>query len=1489
MSDETRVEQLLDEISGSERTPEEVCVDCPELLAEVRNRWKQLRLVQAELDAMFPRPDPSRDAGLRAPPSPEVELPRIPGYAFEAVLGRGGMGIVYKARHLRLNRTVAIKMLLAGAYAGPLERERFLKEAEAVAGLRHPGIVQVHDMGEHDGRPYFTMEYVEGGSLAQKLMGTPQCVHYAADCVATLAEAVQAAHQSGIVHRDLKPANILLQRKLEIPILHSHLVNPHSGSLSPTPSSDLDCRISDFDPKIVDFGLARHFERDSGLTLSGARVGTPSYMAPEQALGKTHTIGPSADIYALGAVLYELLTGRPPFRGVTPTETELQVIHHDPVPPSRLNPRVPRDLETICLKCLEKDAARRYATAAALADDLRRLEKGLAINARRVRWPEKLWRWCRRKPAAAAFIATALALIGMAVAGARSLELRRVERREETARQVEAVRAALQKAADLQQEGRWPEARAVLDGAQRLLADSAAIDLVERVNRERTNTDMVARLEEIRLLLSGGGRIQKLGPLAPEILYADAFRNYGMPLLTLEPAEAAARIRGSSIRETLLAFIHDWLHRVPEGNRARLRDVLDRADDDGWRHAFREALLEKDEKKLSALANAPGASSQPPEVVSGLAAAMLGTMYKYEAHEFMRAAQQRHPGDFWINYFLGCFWCEECPQEAVGYFRVAVAIRPTSPGAHFGLGKALRGAGDTEGALAALRQSFALEPSTEVANELAWCLAPRGELEEARAAWEKFLEGDPPDHDAWYGYAQLCMFLGNEEAYRRARKALLKRFGNTRNDWIIAERTSLACMLLNDSGDDLRAGIRLADLAVDAAGRPTKTDNPYLRFVKGLALYRQGRPREAIPLLQEAAEKLPGRAGPRLAVAMAQFQSGSSVEARKTLAAAVRAYDWNTPLAASRADLPTIWVSHVLRREAEGLILPNLSAFLQGTYQPEDNDERIALLGICQSRGLTAAAARLYASAFAADPGLASQMTAECLRRSTQGFELSPDRTEVFNAACRYHAARCSALAGSGLGKDGDKLSEAERARMRQQAREWLRADMAMWAAKLGGDSPFERSIAKRILTNWQADPDLSGLREPQALDDLSADERKDCLALWHDVRALLKRTGQNRVTSSFDPKRPDFSGPSPYILVRLGRLNEAQVAWKSVLKSDPPEHGAWHGYAELCLFLGEKDEYRRARRDLLERFGATTDPYVAERGGRACLLMPATGDELQRFVAFAQRAVARNSDEQAARPWFEFTRGLAEYRQGQFERAISAMRGDAGAVLRPAPALVIAMALHQKGQADEARQTLASAVLSWDWSATRVRDTSGCILHVLRREAERMILPNLPAFMDGKYQPQDNDERLSLLGACQFTNRTRAMARIYADAFATAPSLADDLVAGHRYNAARAAAQAGCGRGADATGLANEEKARLRDEARRWLRADLAARARALGTGSKANRGAIRMTLARWQNDPDLASLRDPRELKKLAADEGKEFDALWADVAAVLARTVK
>ena len=272
------------------------------------------------------------------------------GYEILAELGRGGMGIVYKARQRRLDRPIALKMLLAGGYAAPRELDRFRREAETIARLQHPNIVQIHEIGEHEGRPYLALEFVEGDSLARHIDATPQPAIRSAQIVAILARAIHEAHCLGIIHRDLKPANVLLTAAGE--------------------------------PKITDFGLAKRLDDDDAFpTLTEQFMGTPSYMAPEQAVrdrtrsprGSARTTASAAvDIYSLGAILYELLTGRPPFRAETPLETVIQVLNEEPVPPSRLRPKVPRDLETICLKCLEKSPQRRYVTALDLALDLAR-------------------------------------------------------------------------------------------------------------------------------------------------------------------------------------------------------------------------------------------------------------------------------------------------------------------------------------------------------------------------------------------------------------------------------------------------------------------------------------------------------------------------------------------------------------------------------------------------------------------------------------------------------------------------------------------------------------------------------------------------------------------------------------------------------------------------------------------------------------------------------------------------------------------------------------------------------------------------------------------------------------------------------------------------------------------------------------------------------------------------------------------------------------
>ena len=313
---------------------------------------------------------PRTEAPARAALGPDrAPLYRFGDYELREEIARGGMGVVYRARQVSLQRDVALKMMLAGPFASPIEMLRFRRESEAAANLDHPNLVPIYEVGEHEGQRFFSMKLIEGGSLSQRLARLVPEPWAAARLLVKVARAVDHAHARGFLHRDLKPSNILLDARDE--------------------------------PYVTDFGLTRRVEGESFLTRTGAIVGTPSYMAPEQALGQRGVLTARADVYSLGAILYELLTGQPPFRAATVMETVVQVLEQEPAPPRRIRPGVPRDLELICLKCLEKAPEARYPTAASLADDVERFLRGEDVAARRAGFRVRLRRWARHETALA--------------------------------------------------------------------------------------------------------------------------------------------------------------------------------------------------------------------------------------------------------------------------------------------------------------------------------------------------------------------------------------------------------------------------------------------------------------------------------------------------------------------------------------------------------------------------------------------------------------------------------------------------------------------------------------------------------------------------------------------------------------------------------------------------------------------------------------------------------------------------------------------------------------------------------------------------------------------------------------------------------------------------------------------------------------------------------------------------------------------------------
>jgi serine/threonine-protein kinase len=456
-------------------------------------------------------PEPSQvtggaDAADTQVPRPRVltHPKRVAGYEILGVLGHGAAGVVYRARQPGLNRQVALKMILSAGHASDHELARFRAEADAVARLQHPNIVQIYEVGEDDGRPFLSLEYVDGTTLDKHIHGTPQLPRTAAMLVQTLAQAVEFAHRHGIIHRDLKPGNVLIQ----IADWRLKIADLKTDGKSAIP--DLQSAI----PKITDFGLAKQLGEDSSHTRTGTILGTPGYMAPEQAQGLSRAVGPLADVYALGAILYELLTGRPPFRAPTVLETLEQVRTQEPVPPTRFQPRVPRDLETICLKCLQKDTARRYNSAGELAADLGRFVAGEPIRARPTRAAERLWRWARRNPRVAVLSATLAALVVLWAMSSSALAWRLKAQKDATEQaRVQADENAL---AARRNEDRAVQAAAdARDKHGRAIAQM--IDLVEKLQKQlrskrlpataapelrRIREDMLATLRDSLLALA---------------------------------------------------------------------------------------------------------------------------------------------------------------------------------------------------------------------------------------------------------------------------------------------------------------------------------------------------------------------------------------------------------------------------------------------------------------------------------------------------------------------------------------------------------------------------------------------------------------------------------------------------------------------------------------------------------------------------------------------------------------------------------------------------------------------------------------------------------------------------------------------------------------------------------------------------------------------------------------------------------------------------
>jgi serine/threonine-protein kinase len=998
----------------------------------------------------------SLPVGIDPAEVPGAELPVVAGFEILGELGRGGMGVVYQARQVALNRLVALKMILAGGHADPEQQRRFRVEAEAIAQLRHPNFVQVHDHGHSGGHAYLALEFVEGGTLARRAAGVPQPPAQAAQLVEMLAAAMQHAHQHGLVHRDLKPANILF--------------------------------TADGVAKITDFGLAKRLEGATAQTASGALLGTPSYMAPEQAAGHGSAIGPATDVYALGVILYELLTSRPPFGGDSVLEVLRQVQEEEPLPPTRLRPGLPRDLETICLKCLQKAPARRYA-AAALAEDLRRFRADEPIRARPTGSVEWAWRWCRRRPWAASLAAGVLVFLGVTGGGAWWYQDQRSARRFATERD---VAGALSETKSRIEEDwrladdpyRWQDtlrfARSAWDRAEGLLqSGEPTTELCERVRSVGAELeaadrgrDLAAALEDIRLQLADTGdnrtSLQKISAR-----YTDVFRSQDLDVAGPDRQQLIERLRAHRLREQLVEALEHWANWAPaEAEKQRLREVIRAVDPnpDAFRQRWREATARQNRAALAALAE-----QAPVDTLSAVAITTMGRdLSTVGGHEaalgLLQKGWEAHPDNFWINHDLAFAFTRTKPprrDQQIRFLTAAVAVRRRSTVAYLNLGTALHDVGDLEGALHAYRAAIDLDPKLAKAHcNLGSALEDKGDLKAALRAYHLAIDLDPKLAMAYYNLGNALHKQGDVDGALQAWRTAIDvdpQYDQAHNN--------LGNVLLAQG--DTEGAIRAFRRAIDV--------NPKLlqpHFNLGQVLLGKGDVEAAIRAFRTVIDLDPQRAEAYCNLGAALQRQG---QFRAALTALERGHElgtkkagWNSPSAQ--------WLEETRRLV---VLEEKLLAVLKGDAQPADAAERLALARMCREpKQLYAASARFYTEAFAAQPQLA----------------------EDLNTQDRYNAACAAALAAAGQGKEAVPPDDRERARLRQQARDWLWADLIQWTRQLDSDKPAARAAVPSVLAHWQQDADLASLRDREALTQLPEAEREACHKLWADVAAVLAR-----------------------------------------------------------------------------------------------------------------------------------------------------------------------------------------------------------------------------------------------------------------------------------------------------------------------------------------------------------------------------------------------
>jgi serine/threonine-protein kinase len=1302
-------------------------------------------------------------------------LPRLADYETEGEIGRGGMGVVYKVRQPRLHRSLAVKVLLESHQGQPEFSSRFMEEAQVMGQLQHPGVPPVHEVGAlDDGRPFFAMKLIQGQTLAALLEARASPAEDPARFLAVFEQVCQTvayAHARGVVHRDLKPANIMVGAFGEIQVMDWGLakVLAEDGSVDET-SPDGKRKSPAEAVTLIRTGRSEAPSTASGRdrTQAGSVLGTPAYMSPEQARGDLELIDERADVFGLGAILCEILTGQPPFPGRVPEALRRAQTANLEDAHGRLD-HCGMDAELIALgkRCLAPETWDRPRDARVVAEKVTAYQHSVAERARR-------------------------AEVDRAAAEARTEEARSTAKAERRARRwlvglaaavlllagglgwllvqcmaaVQAVEAAVADAEAALQRRDWTAARAALDRAEAHLAGWGFAQSRDRLDLVTEDLAAAVRLEEIQ------GKAESSGPGTSrtsiveklDAAYGEAFRKLGIDLDTQTPAEAAARIRGRTIPAELATALDTWANvrrEDPKAKATRWQPLLEAArlaDDDATRNKLRAIVLARDWKRLKQEAKAMNPAAQSPRTLVLVGQYLSDTDDYQAAVDFLRQARRHHPDDYLLNSLLGrTLYRPMRPQsyrEAVIYFSAAQAVRPrstavmqtlanayifgrqfddgievakrmlahssdagTRANAHDLMGVAWRYKGDPDRALAEQKKAVQLVPDAAgFHHNLAVTLKERCEYAAALAACRQAIKlagKDPVAKGLSLGLRGQILFAQgkSDESAAVYRQSLAHRRNNPAS-------TAMTYMHFADA---LRSQQNLKD-AVAARREAIRLDpgDPEFHTLLGNDLRDLGRPKDAIAEYRKALRIAPTYAAPLNCLAMILQEQGQKVEAETTYRIAIQ-------------------------------------------LKPESADYHfnLGLLLVEMNR-----------------PG-------EAIKAFQESLRLDPK------------------LAG-------------------------IHVDLAIAQLHAG-----------------QLDVALKSCRKAMALD------------------PSLEGRAQLEIGNVLHRKR-DCRG--------------AVAAYRRCLQLDPKDAMAWDnlGWVLQEQEVKSVDEAIAAHRIALEL--KPDLPFVRNHLALALLAK----NRLHEGLVFAQEGIARAPTDPVA----HYLKGRILKQQGKLDQAAEAFRRAIRlSPFYPAARLDLAFTLRQQGRFTEA---LAAFQIAHEFGS-RFRDWHEPSEQWLR-QAEKQVECHalLDAVLKGKWQPAGPLERIEFAQVAKLTKRFAGAVRLYEQAFAEDPQLADKPKATHRYAVACYAARAGCGEG-DGARLDPKERSRLRHKALDWLRADLAKHAKGLDRGQAGDRAEVQKWMEHWQNDSDLTGVREPDAVAKLPADEKEAWRKLWAEVETLLTKAKK